>query len=558
MKKLLWIVVCTVFFVLGWQGVSFSQELAFQIPEGWTPTTPQSPKQKVYALLVEGDTVKAELILAAEEVPSSLDLNGYFRNVQQYFQSTLESYTPQEVVSFQGQGIFGIRHTFLFSVQGNPSPLQGMLFLFPLGNTMYSLFFDCRAEDFACLETQFLSIAQSLKATQGASQVPQGLPPSQGSLPFPQEVPQGERWTYQDARYSFSLSIPPGSTVVQTLDNGVVYQTPNQGQLVILRFDDEAGVQRVIAQVTQGKDFYGSSSLVTKNGSAVQVSLYSSRNPQTNIQYATLLGVFPGNPLVVVIVVPASEYQNAQGWASSIFTEAVVGEVQKSSAGGDAEREAMTYFFDGVQYLARGRYDEAILAYSKAIEIWPGFAKAYVNRGDVYRARGLYDEAIRDYTKVLEIDPGLVEACRGRGDAYSGKGLYEEAIADYTRALEIDPRDKRTYNNRGFAYESRNLCDEAIRDYTKALELDPGYTLAYFNRGNAYQAKGLYEEAIRDYTKVLEIDPKDAEAYFNKALTCEKAGRAKEAVEAYRGFIQYAPPDSPYIEHAKKRIEELE
>lgn len=65
-------------------------------------------------------------------------------------------------------------------------------------------------------------------------------------------------------------------------------------------------------------------------------------------------------------------------------------------------------------------------------------------------------------------------------------------------------------------------------------------------------------EAIRDYTRVLAIDPKDAEAYFNKALTCERAGRFKEAVEAYRGFIQYVPPDSPYIEHAKKRIEELE
>jgi tetratricopeptide (TPR) repeat protein len=92
----------------------------------------------------------------------------------------------------------------------------------------------------------------------------------------------------------------------------------------------------------------------------------------------------------------------------------------------------------------------------------------------------------------------------------------------------------------------------------KGPGIDPEYALAYFNRGNAYQAKGLYEEAIRDYTKVLAIDPEDAEAYCNKALTCERAGRFKEAVEAYRGFIQYAPPDSPYIEHAKKRIEELE
>ncbi|MGQ9622895.1 MAG: tetratricopeptide repeat protein [Candidatus Caldatribacteriaceae bacterium] len=524
MKKLFWMVVCTVFLVLGWQGVSSPQELAFQIPEGWTPTTSQSPQQKVYAFLMEGNTVKAELILAAEEVPSPLDLNGYFRNVQQYFQSTFGNYTSQEVVSFQGQGISGISHTFLFFVQGNPNPLQGMLFLFPLGNTMYSLFFDCRAEDFASLEAQFLRIAQSLKATQGASQAPQSLPPLRGFPPFPQGIPQGERWTYQDARYSFSLPIPPGSTVAQTLDNGVVYQAPNQGQLVILRFDDEAGVQQVAAQVTQGKDFYGSSSLVTKNGSAVQVSLYSSRNPQTNIQYATLLGVFPGNPLLVVIVVPASEYQNAQERMNSVFTEAVVGQAQSSSAGGGAESEAMTYFFDGVQYATRGLYDEAISAYSKSIEIWPEFSMAYAERGSAYYAKGLYDEAIRDYTKALEIDPKLAGAYRDRGNAYSDNGLYEEAIADYTRALEMDPGDKKSYNNRGFIYSSMNL----------------------------------YEEAIHDYTKALEIDSEFAGAYFNKALVCEKVWHTRETVEAYKGFIEHAPPDFPYIEYARMRLRELE
>ena len=62
-----------------------------------------------------------------------------------------------------------------------------------------------------------------------------------------------------------------------------------------------------------------------------------------------------------------------------------------------------------------------------------------------------------------------------------------------------------------------------------------------------------------DYDKVLEIDPKDALAYFNKARACEAVGRIPEAVAAYRGFIEHAlPQQTPYIQHARKRIAVLE
>ena len=51
--------------------------------------------------------------------------------------------------------------------------------------------------------------------------------------------------------------------------------------------------------------------------------------------------------------------------------------------------------------------DEVIRLYTKAIEIDPGFAVAYLNRGITYRKKGDYDQAILDSSKAIEIDPGM-------------------------------------------------------------------------------------------------------------------------------------------------------
>ena len=47
----------------------------------------------------------------------------------------------------------------------------------------------------------------------------------------------------------------------------------------------------------------------------------------------------------------------------------------------------------------------AIADYTKAIEISPEFADAYVGRGIVYQAGGDRERAIADYSKAIEIKP---------------------------------------------------------------------------------------------------------------------------------------------------------
>jgi len=52
-------------------------------------------------------------------------------------------------------------------------------------------------------------------------------------------------------------------------------------------------------------------------------------------------------------------------------------------------------------YEKKGQYDKAISDYNKAIEINPGYAAAYNNRGAAYYDNGQYDRACSDWKPVV-------------------------------------------------------------------------------------------------------------------------------------------------------------
>jgi tetratricopeptide (TPR) repeat protein len=87
----------------------------------------------------------------------------------------------------------------------------------------------------------------------------------------------------------------------------------------------------------------------------------------------------------------------------------------------------------------KGNRDGAIADYTKAIELNPGFADAYVGRGIVYQVAGDRDRAIADYTKAVELNPDYSSAYLNRGNIFAAMGDQDRAIADYNKVIEINP-----------------------------------------------------------------------------------------------------------------------
>lgn len=76
----------------------------------------------------------------------------------------------------------------------------------------------------------------------------------------------------------------------------------------------------------------------------------------------------------------------------------------------------------GVRYLSEGNYEEAIIAFTSAIEIDPKQAQAYVGRGDACVLLGETEDnliaAKADYETALSIDETLVEAYQNLAQLY--------------------------------------------------------------------------------------------------------------------------------------------
>jgi len=89
--------------------------------------------------------------------------------------------------------------------------------------------------------------------------------------------------------------------------------------------------------------------------------------------------------------------------------------------------------------LGSGRmaYERAVDHFTRAIELDPQFAEAYLQRGILYwREIQNYHRAARDLTRVLELAPERTEALFNRAIAYQLRGDFDRAIDDFQKFLE--------------------------------------------------------------------------------------------------------------------------
>jgi len=145
-----------------------------------------------------------------------------------------------------------------------------------------------------------------------------------------------------------------------------------------------------------------------------------------------------------------------------------------------------------------------------------GEAEAYVRHGvdrlgggvfGAYLDKSHLDEAIADFTRALELDPRSAKAYIGRGVARSRKGDLDGAIADYTQGLLLNPRDAEAYAKRGSVRWQKGDLDVAITDFDQALALDPTLSMVYWSRGRARLQKENFPGALEDFQRAVQINP---------------------------------------------------
>lgn len=99
--------------------------------------------------------------------------------------------------------------------------------------------------------------------------------------------------------------------------------------------------------------------------------------------------------------------------------------------------------------------------------------------GNVYYNTGAFDDAVVAYSKAIDLDRWFAWPYSNLALAYVQKGRFAEAILLYQRSIELfkSEKDKAiSWNRLGNVYRRLNDYDNAIAAYQRADELDPDNT----------------------------------------------------------------------------------
>ena len=192
----------------------------------------------------------------------------------------------------------------------------------------------------------------------------------------------------------------------------------------------------------------------------------------------------------------------------------------------------------------KGRADEAMVQYQKALAIQPDDVLARNNLGLILCQKGRMDEAIAQFQKALTVLPngdGALATRNNLGKAFLAKGQEQDALDQFQKVLESDPREPMANCNLGIVLFQKGRVDEAIGCFQKALAAEPDFVLARDNLGTALLQKGQEPEALAQFQMALEKDPNDPTAHYNLGIFLFQTGQTDEAIAHFRKALETQP-----------------
>jgi len=175
-------------------------------------------------------------------------------------------------------------------------------------------------------------------------------------------------------------------------------------------------------------------------------------------------------------------------------------------------------------------FQEAIGDFTRAIELNPAHALAFMNRGAAKLKTGDSTGALGDMNESARLEPRYWAIYSNRAAVQAELGNMDEVIADCTRCLELNPRDVQSYALRGAALLKREDLAGARDDLSRAVELDRDHAGSWYNLGRVYARRRQLKDAEDAYTRALELRPHDADAYEGRAHVRAERGDLAGAV----------------------------
>ncbi len=196
----------------------------------------------------------------------------------------------------------------------------------------------------------------------------------------------------------------------------------------------------------------------------------------------------------------------------------------------------------GVLYYQKGLVEEAIGAFTRALELDPKMQVAQRNLEIAYHDTGYYDRRVAQLRERLRQAPDDRDARWELGRAYAILGAHDDAVKEFEQLLAHRSKDVAAIIQLGLAEKNRGRPEAATDWFARAVELEPESTVVHFYLGEIYYNRGLNTEALAALERAVELNPDNANAHYLMAFVLGDMGRHQEARASSKRAIELNPP----------------
>jgi tetratricopeptide (TPR) repeat protein len=200
--------------------------------------------------------------------------------------------------------------------------------------------------------------------------------------------------------------------------------------------------------------------------------------------------------------------------------------------------EAYKYYLEGKENYRQFFFDEALIAFKKAVELDPDFAMAHY---EIAVRSGDLEEKETAIKRAKALSPNTTEKERLfiEGTYASIVEKDEEKYFRIRRQMaEKFPKEKEILYILGTNYWNKGAFDQAIKEYKKVLELDPNHGLTHNQLGYIYLDRGDFSKAVEHIKKYVSINPGEANPLDSLAEAHFRMGRLDEAMARYKDALE--------------------
>jgi tetratricopeptide (TPR) repeat protein/DNA-binding winged helix-turn-helix (wHTH) protein len=206
----------------------------------------------------------------------------------------------------------------------------------------------------------------------------------------------------------------------------------------------------------------------------------------------------------------------------------------------------------GVCFLGLGRYDKAIAAHHRYVQLAPSEPNAHDSLGMSYQQSGRYDKAAGEYNVALSLDPEFEPAIIHLGDVYTQQGRYRDAVSQYQRYIQVTRSDTaravgygsiaQVYRRKRDFRQGEEAAQREMSHEKRAIWNSLQFALDRGDTAGAANLKRMLFQNVPYPERGVQNELRSHDYYLGTLAL--RARQPDEAIRQFRQALRHLPPSS--------------